>query len=379
MLRFTLAIIATILTLSTYAIGYTYQAASGIKTTWATTDMIGVFAENDTQLRFDVSSINTSDNHKATFNGYGISLKNSRRYFALSPYSQDYYQHDNISTALPISFPTLTQTSNGSISHIAPMDLMAASVTTTTENKATFNFNHLCSIIRLEVKVPENATFNSVTLASTKGTFLINGTLNLETLNTTPTKTSSTLDMTLNNIYVSRGSNITVYLITMPTDMTGGTITATFTATDGRAFDCSFEGRKLNAAKVYNIGRTLFQTTSAQSKQQTPDTPDTPGADETATAKQETPRNATGVVTYPDGIITDFAIALNDISYAPLPPLTGDADGNGMVNNGDIMATANHITGSTPTGFNATAADANNDGEINVGDLTKISNIINKK
>lgn len=373
MFRILSTLLAFALSLSTYAIGYVFQSGRGISTVWNSTDMIGVFPKSSTQTRFDVRSVNSSDNHISSFTGYGISLKNNMTYCALSPYSSEYYRNDNISTALPITFPTLTQTANGDISHIAPSDLMTASVTTTSENTATFNFSHLCQIVRLDVMVPEDVTFTGVTMFSTKGTFTQSGTLNIETLGIVPSSTSSMLSMTLNNISVTRGNKLTVYTIFLPTDMTGGSITATFSTTSGKSYTCTFGGKNFTAGKVYNIGRTL-QLSSASARARVADAPLSEVGE-----SQEARQRVAGVVTYPDAVTTDFTLALNDVSYDPLPPLTGDADNNETVNNDDITATARHIMGNTPVNFNATAADANKDGQINVGDLTKMSNIKNKK
>lgn len=55
---------------------------------------------------------------------------------------------------------------------------------------------------------------------------------------------------------------------------------------------------------------------------------------------------------------------------------TGDANGDGNVNVGDISAVVSHILGYNPKVFDAEAADANNDGNINVGDITTIANMI---
>lgn len=54
----------------------------------------------------------------------------------------------------------------------------------------------------------------------------------------------------------------------------------------------------------------------------------------------------------------------------------GDANGDDVVNVGDITAVASYILGQNPESFNSTAADANQDGNINVGDITTIAGMI---
>lgn len=56
--------------------------------------------------------------------------------------------------------------------------------------------------------------------------------------------------------------------------------------------------------------------------------------------------------------------------------MTGDINGDGVVNVSDYIGIANHILGSTPAGFNVKAADVNEDNTINVSDYIGVANII---
>lgn len=374
MTKFLLTILATFITLYAYSIDYVYSVGYGIKSAWNNSDAIGVYAENDTQTRFALQTINSSNSHQAQFYGNGISLKNLKKYFSLSPYSNEYYQYDNISTALPIAFPTLKQTSNNSLSHIKTADLMVANVTTTTENTATFTYSHLATVLRLSVTVPEDATFTDATLSTEKGTFLTTGTLNLETRAITTGAVSSELPLSLNNIAIKRGSQLTVYFITLATNLTGGNITATFTASNGDTYSCSFAGRNYEAGKVYNIERTILPTASNAKARIT-----VPDDEQSSTPPELRQKRASGVVTYPTGVIPDFTLANSDINNTPLPPIRGDVNSDGVVDESDIQATHSYILGGTPAKFNTTAADANSDGRINVGDITKMKIIIQSK
>ena len=57
--------------------------------------------------------------------------------------------------------------------------------------------------------------------------------------------------------------------------------------------------------------------------------------------------------------------------------ILGDADGDGDVDQKDVDAIVNHITGYTPVGFDENAADINGDSKVNVTDVTMVVNIIN--
>lgn len=57
--------------------------------------------------------------------------------------------------------------------------------------------------------------------------------------------------------------------------------------------------------------------------------------------------------------------------------ILGDADGDGDVDQKDIDAIADHITGNTPPDFDENAADINGDDKVNATDIAMIVNIIN--
>lgn len=56
--------------------------------------------------------------------------------------------------------------------------------------------------------------------------------------------------------------------------------------------------------------------------------------------------------------------------------VVGDANGDGSVLIGDVIAILNYIVGSASDNFNEKAADVNGDGEILIGDVIAVLNII---
>lgn len=60
------------------------------------------------------------------------------------------------------------------------------------------------------------------------------------------------------------------------------------------------------------------------------------------------------------------------------PALSGDANGDGVVNIADVTAIINCINGNAPASFVHANADVNNDGNINIADVTGTINIINQ-
>lgn len=371
-MKFLLVLTLSLTALNAYAIDYVFKSGYGIVATWSVNDKIGIFARSDIQTRFDIQQIISSDSHSAkSYSTSGVSLNASSDYFSLSPYNYNYYLRDDISTALPVNFNTLTQSRNDDLSHIASSDLMAANVKTTTSQQAVFNYSHLGSILRLSVKTPETATFKGVKLESDKGKFLQTGTLNLEERKITTKTSSSAIELALNNISVSTNGQLTVYFIFSEVDMTGGALTATFATTSGKTYSCSFDARKYEAGKVYNVERTLHvgsgYNTARAASVSVADLP-----------KAKIMRKASAVVTYPTCVISDFLLASSDISYDP-EYIKGDANNDKKVNIADMATTISHVKGSTPVGFNKSAVDFNGDGVVNLTDVSYLSKMLLNK
>ena len=79
--------------------------------------------------------------------------------------------------------------------------------------------------------------------------------------------------------------------------------------------------------------------------------------------------------------ISDDESVSHDVDYvkstiAVSSYMIGDANNDGQVNVTDLTAIAHHILGNTPNRFNEKAADANSDGNINVTDLTATAHLI---
>lgn len=370
MRSFFILVVISLFALNAYSIDYVFKAGYGIIATWNASDKIGVYAEGGLQTRFDINEIDVADKHYAFTTGYGKSLKNDKTYFAMSPYSMDYYAHDNISTALPISYKTLVQTANDNIQHLAQQDYMLALVTTTSENEATFDFQHINAVLRLKVLLPESATFCKASLNTSQGVFVQSGVLNVETRTIESLSSTQILDLMLDDIKAARKEYLTVYFVMPQTDMTGGQLTATFTTTEGKTYSCAFTGFNAEGGKLYNVERTLVSEDddSHNARVRTDDV-----ASEATPSRQH---KVQGAVKTPGCKIRDFELASSDVYYASVPPIKGDANGDDSVDLLDLDAIVQHILGNTPTDFNYEAADVNNDGLINIGDISCTVNII---
>lgn len=71
-------------------------------------------------------------------------------------------------------------------------------------------------------------------------------------------------------------------------------------------------------------------------------------------------------ITYVNGVLT-------------IELLPGDANCDGVVDENDVKAIANHIIGETQGDFDEDAADLNNDGKVNVADIVELNNLLSPK
>ncbi len=78
----------------------------------------------------------------------------------------------------------------------------------------------------------------------------------------------------------------------------------------------------------------------------------------------------------PSATHIDYVVESNKISKAGEAGKAGDANGNGTVDNDDILEVANYIMGNPSAQFNTANADANSDKIVDAADIVTIVNII---
>lgn len=365
---------AILLALNAVAIDYVFSAGSGLLCSWGANDAVGVFAVNDTQIRFFVQNISSTDKSQAQLRVSGMSLNGQTKYNSLYPYSSIYYANDNVSTALPLSYPDLTQSENGNASHLSVCDFMTAGITTANDGGGTFRYTHLGAVLRLSLMTPDDALFSDATLEVSQSAFMKTGILNLENKALTKSTFDNKISLNLNSISVKRGQLLTLYFIIPATSLSSALNTVTLTTADRKAYTCTFNCQNYVANSVYNIGRTLVRSNAVQSSRERSMMNIEPAGERDLNARSRA--MATGAL---GCTAAAFALALNDVNYSPLPPIPGDANGDDKLDESDITTIEQYIMGNTPARFVKEAADVNGDGQVNVGDITVITNILKNK
>lgn len=187
---------------------------------WQEGDVLGVIPMDGKTLQtnFEVKEVN-SDPKTATFDGGMWTLKEGKEYAAYYPFQM---KTATSKSKLEYSFTGQGQWANNSLAHLSAYDYLYASSVVPDGKMASFSFRHLISIVRLQITVPEDDTFTSVTLESDTPWFANTSSLDLSDGTMSALETVDSFTLPLFNIKVSAGGVLTVWFAMLPTDVLGG-------------------------------------------------------------------------------------------------------------------------------------------------------------
>lgn len=338
-----------------FASSYSFVPSTGIKFSWQTSDVIGLYTESGSRVRCAVQSANSNT---AVFGLGGWALVDNSHYYAYSPYTSKYVEDGNVITALPISFLGQQQQSNNSTAHLAACDFMMSQFTTGT-GSASVNYSHIGSIIRIEWTIPQTKTLTSLTLSTDDDSFISEANMNLPMQIITATKRSASATLALSNIHIQANATLVAYMMVAPTDLKGKTITATLTAIDGTTLNATLDGATILAGKVYPVTIGVDDL----DKEETPTESKSFGIDTPVVT------SVTQVTAY----APDFAIdTVNMITVVPKWQ-KGDVNHDGVVDIVDaVELNGCYLRGST-SDLDLNICDMNDDGQIDVVDVVAIT------
>ena len=193
----------------------TQEGADAPKFAWKEGDVIGIIPMNNetVQSNYKVSEIG-ADPKTAMFDGGVWALKEGKEYAAYYPFKKEALVSNE---SIEFSFLGQTQSANNSLAHLGAYDYMYASSVISTSGVATFQFNHLVSLVRLQLTVPATDTYKSVRLESESALLASKASLKLSDGTMTGENFLKFLDLKLNDINVTEGSVLTVWLAVLPT------------------------------------------------------------------------------------------------------------------------------------------------------------------
>ncbi|MBR4269641.1 MAG: fimbrillin family protein [Prevotella sp.] len=358
-----------------HAGNYAYQPDGRMSFEWNSNEAVELFSTAGTIMKATVVSVDDNDKHWCNASGNGWAYASNVTFYCFAPYSLYHKLAQSPYTALPVTYTNQTQSANGNTEHLAAVDYMAAQ-TASTDDALSIPYNHLGCIMRIAAYVPEGKTFSTLMLTTKDNTawFAEEATINATNNTITPTETTTTATLSLNNITVASGDSLITYLMLPPTDLTGKSLLLTATAKDGTTLQTYIEGCNMLAGKVYpvNVGEKNYFRTSADNG--------TTGGDD--------PQVLSLRLDIEDNVTTDNQI-LAATAYAPdfaldtenevKPFLLGDANLDGTVDVTDVVLVVNHYQADTTDELDLNVCDIDGDGVIDVTDVVGIVNIYHSK
>ena len=240
------------------------NAENMIPFSWDNDEAIGIFqiAPTTNNQEKQVLKNGSGNSTRSSFDGTDWSLIRGNTYAAYYPYwnmlSEITY------TDVPIDMTRQMQSGNNSFAHInESYDYMYAVANVPTGDSVNFDFNHVASVLMLELTVPDAASWESVTLTndSDDNVFITLAAMNVATGEVTPKVTSSEIKLSLSNVGTAVSQNVlTLYLAVLPT--TTGDLTVTAETYGKRSYSATIASKTLVAGKAYHIAADLKQNQS---------------------------------------------------------------------------------------------------------------------
>ena len=203
----------------------TVSETDGAVFSWKAGDIVGIYPDVGTQVRFPIVEGLGEDTQVAKFTGGGWAVKGAHKYMAYYPFIPDM---DLDKTAVPVDYTGQIQDGNGSTAHLSPFDYMAAAGSAPSDGEISFDFKHLGALLMLNLTVPKVGEYTSLTLTCQGTQFATKGTIDITADDPaiTPTDWSNEFVIHLNNLTTTQANeNVVVYALIPPVDMSEQTIT----------------------------------------------------------------------------------------------------------------------------------------------------------
>ena len=236
------------------------SSESGISFAWDDDETIGIFPIAPTTNAQAHQKLDNGSNNgtKSSFDGAGWALLRGNTYAAYYPFQTKEYEDY---TKIPIDMTGQTQNGNGTLAHIgAGYDYMYATASVPKNGDVSFDFNHVCSIVKLELTMPVAATWENVTLSSGSSVFITKATMNASTGAIASVTKSSSVVLSLSNVSTtSANQKLELYMAVLPT--TTGDLTVKARTSANYDYTATLSSKTLKAGKAHLLTATLVAPT----------------------------------------------------------------------------------------------------------------------
>ncbi|MBR5035201.1 MAG: hypothetical protein IKX71_07825 [Bacteroidales bacterium] len=202
---------------------------------WTQNDTVGIYPNTGSQVFFEMTSGAGAGN--AEFDGGGWAFKASSVYYSYYPFIGDIYLDRN---HIPVVFTGQKQPSTASTAHIGPYDYMYTDPTSSVEGgDLHFTYHHLCCIIRPNVTLPAG-TWTKLAVTAPSKVFALEGYYDLmaELPVIIPTKTSSQIQIDMDNIVLTEETTFRIFIMSAPVSLKDVEITVSVRNSQGQEYQC---------------------------------------------------------------------------------------------------------------------------------------------
>ena len=203
----------------------TISETDGAVFAWAAGDIVGIYPDVGTQVRFPIVEGIGEGTQVAKFTGGGWAVKGAHKYMAYYPFIPDM---DLDKEAVPVDYTGQVQNGNNSTAHLSPFDFMAAAASSPSDGEISFDFKHLGALLMLNLTVPKVGEYTTLTLSCPGAPFVTKGTVDItaDTPVITPTDWSNEFIIHLSNLTTTQANeNIVIFALIPPVDLSEQTIT----------------------------------------------------------------------------------------------------------------------------------------------------------
>ena len=188
---------------------------------WKSDDVVGVIPDVGTQVKFPINADEGTQAQSAEFNGGAWGLKRNNRYMAYYPFISD-MELDK--TAIPVDYRNQRQNGSGNTGHLSNYDFMSAAGLVPSNGSLDFTFDHLSSLLRLNLTVPKASEYKTLTLSCADVPFITGGVVDITaaTPHINGTHSSHEFIINLSNVITTAANQqVVIYVLIPPVDMSG--------------------------------------------------------------------------------------------------------------------------------------------------------------
>ena len=208
---------------------------------WEATDTVGIYPDKGSQVYFNIEDgVGTSS---VSFNGGGWALKQNSTYASYYPFVGDIYLKRG---KIPVSFAGQKQI--GTTSPFVGARYYLATGASISENGVLrFSYNTLNTIINVNATLPAG-TYTKMSLTTEEPLFVEEGTYSLDDRVIVGSKFTNTLEIDLEDVVLTEGTTIPIYIMSAPVDLKGKEVTVRIISSEGQHFECVKTPSKAYAA-----------------------------------------------------------------------------------------------------------------------------------